>query len=109
MNLEKQTEWFIVKDELAGKVVIKTDDMAQTPICIIATPSGRDWMNNKRWYDNSIKKAKKIQQLPAIINAASKLFEQEEMIRYTSPDKLHDLKMDKAFIDLKSAILKALS
>ena len=75
----KDIKFKIVECKIAQTIVIKADDSAETPICIIATPIG-GWMKNKKWYNTAIRKAKLLAAAPDLLEALihiTKLAEKE--------------------------------
>jgi len=106
-DLLKQ-KWFIEIDKFEGAIKIKADNSANTPICRIATPIGRDWLKNEKHFDSAMQKAKLIEATPDLLNACKKLIEQIEMSDYIEPDG-HHLSNNISVKKMKEAIQKALS
>lgn len=105
MKNPTQFDWFIDVNKVFGTITIKAKDEADTPICKIATPTSKDWMQNESWQSSAIKKAESIVELPQLIKKAKKLLEQIEKSEYTEPNG-HNLRNNKALHDLQSLIKK---
>ena len=103
MKKPTQFKWFIDKNEIFGTISIKAIDGADTPVCIIATPINKDWMQNEQWLNAAMAKAECIVKLPNLIEKTTKLIKQIEMSDYSEPDG-HHLKNMKALHDLKKLI-----
>ena len=97
------SKWFTEVDKFQGIIKVKADDGAITPICMIATPAGTEWMQNTMWLNNALKKAETVTQMPELYKRALKLVEQIEMSDYSEPEG-HQLKNNKALHDLKQLI-----
>jgi len=101
-----ESKWHTEVDKYQGVIKVKADDGARTPICMISTPAGADWMQNTMWLNNALKKAELITMLPELLEAASKLIEQELKVGYMSQNQLHDLRVNAAFINLRQLVDK---
>ena len=101
-NLIK-SEWYVEVDKLQGVIKVKANNSAKTPICIISTPAGTEWMQATPWLRSALKKAEIITQTPELFKRACKLISQIEMNDYSEPDG-HQLKNNKSLHDLKQLV-----